>query len=219
MRLRGPHFAPAAVVILAAGTGFLVAATADPPGTSRPAPFVVLDDRGTAATLTATPGFVAVTSMATIRVTAPFTLLGVRPLRTDPDVEVLSARAMFWGRDGDRTASGYRLFSTNPGNGCANSPLTGHGPTYPVEGMRLQPGDNTVKLVYYTRSHVPGYHVISGHRIRYRTPDGRTGEVSGAGVVLHTYVGVEGQRAPTGHRYRAECDLRVFGIRYLDYPP
>ncbi len=217
MRLRDPYLAPVAVLILAAGAGFFLAARENSVHEVRPAPFVVVDERGTASLLNGGPGIVAVTSMATIRVTAPFRVLRVTPLRSDPDVELLAVRAFFWGQDGSHTASGYRRLNFNPANDCGNQPITGHGATYPVENLWLRPGDNTLKLVYYTTSRTSGRRAVFGHRIAYETPDGRKGEVSGEGVASLLNVSVPGAPRPAG-RYLPKCDDNFWTTPFRDYP-
>jgi hypothetical protein len=108
--------------------------------------------------------------------TAPLTVLDVRPLSTDPGLDLFAVRAVVMGNG--ETNGGYQAFNGSILSSCAEpQPVLGHGPTYPVAGMRLVPGDN-LSVIFYFRATRPGPAKALGYRIVYRA-DGRVREVAG----------------------------------------
>jgi len=79
-------------------------------------------------------------------------------------LELLDVRVSFLGvEDGsDRVkVGGY------PGILCAEEwPLRGFGPTYPIEGIDVKPGDQFA-VIYYLRIKEPGRHKVLGTRFSF----------------------------------------------------
>lgn len=126
------------------------------------------------------PGAMGITSMLGILPTAPITVLHVEPYGVTPGTEVLAVRAIFKGR-GYLSPSGHRWYTGSPIVECYDGPWppSGYGPSYPVEGLDVVPGDG-VKFVYYIRApDTFGLHVVTGYRITYRTARGRVRTATG----------------------------------------
>jgi hypothetical protein len=125
----------------------------------------------------AEPGVVGIAPFAVLRVTAPITLDAVRAYRTEGEVEVLAARAAFSGRG--VSPGGYRRAQGTPTVICWRSwPVAGFGPSYPVEGLALVPGDS-FEVLLYVRGQASGRHVVRGFHVEYRTGDGKRHVLSG----------------------------------------
>lgn len=145
--------------------------------------------------------------------TAPLTLLDVRPLSTDPGLELFAVRAVVMGNG--ESPSGYWRFNGSILSSCAQpQPENGHGPTYPVAGMRLLPGE-AVSIIFYFRTTRPGPAEARGYRINYRT-EGRVHSVAGN---VSGLVSTINDRPEPGIRM-SRCDEfdGFLQARYL-YPP
>jgi hypothetical protein len=73
------------------------------------------------------------------------------------------------------------MFNGSPGGECSPGPwpTSGYGPSYPVEGLTLAPGDPVVIGFYAHLPAAPGKYVLTGYRITYRTATGRVRTVTG----------------------------------------
>ena len=173
-------------VALAAGVALLVPAVSctrgDEPraGASRTPDvpeFTLVSDGGQAG-FVAAPGVVGITGPVGIVVKQPVTILDVRPLHVDSGVELLTARAVFHG-PGDRSPGGFRMTLGAPLVTCLTAgPRPGHGPSYPVAGLTLAPGD-PVQFLFYLRPLGLGVAGSKGYTITYRDTAGTERTVTG----------------------------------------
>lgn len=124
------------------------------------------------------PGAVGLAGTVGFVVTAPITLLDIRPYRVPAGFEVIS-RAFFYGFG--TSPSGHRMFNGAPGSACAKTswPPAGYGQSWPVPGLRLAPGDPIKVGFYFHPPDTLGPHTITGYRITYRTAKGRVRTVTG----------------------------------------
>ena len=149
------------------------------------------------------PGLLALSTTVDFEVTAPITLLDVRPYRATSGVETI-ARAYFYGSG--ISPSGHPMFNGAPGISCSTVPWppAGYGPSFPVSGLVLAAGD-PVRIGFYIRAPaVVGRYLVTGYRIRYRTANGKTHTVTGdLGRVQIDYLTPEGLARAGSH-----CDPR-----------
>ena len=147
------------------------------------------------------PGTVVMGGLAGLLATSRVTIVGIRPWRLDPGVELLTTRGTFHAVGGHRTPFGYHTSSGSMGSGCRYPwAVTGYGPSYPVEGLELAPGD-PLAIVFYVRNTRTGLLRVHGFEVEYRTGDGRTHVASGSVGTLEMRVYDETD-VPEGHR----CD-------------
>jgi hypothetical protein len=126
-------------------------------------------------------GTLEIVNLVDLRPLHELTILDAAPLHVDPGLELLAVRAAFLAHC-DRCLSdgGHRQVSGTVLSACIPpTPITGHGPSYPVRDLRVIPAEY-FSLLFYFRSVRPGAHRLTGYRIRYR-------------VGRHTYV-VTGDR-------------------------
>lgn len=134
------------------------------------------------------PGTVVMGGLAGLVARSRVTIVGIRPWRLDPGVELLTTRGTFHAVGGHRTPFGYHTSSGSMGSGCRYPwGVTGYGPSYPVEGLELAPGD-PLAIVFYVRNTRTGLLRAHGFEVEYRTGDGRTHVASGSVGTLEMQV-------------------------------
>jgi hypothetical protein len=189
---------PAALVLGAvAVTGFVP--HVDVQGAYRP-PFAYDKDLYLRSGFSSFTGVVGIGLVNQVEPTGPFVLTGARPAHVDAGLEVLGVRAVFW--TNGTTRSGYRASPGAITIGCTHHwPPTGWGPSYPVEGLRLDRGD-PVTFIVYVRSSLPGVRIASGLRIDYALPNGtRRSFVISSGIIELTLY----REDVVGSAYRADA--------------
>ncbi len=105
------------------------------------------------------------------RVYRPATLLGFDLPTVDPGLKIVAVRAVFIGFPaGKPGASGHLNIGGWPGAICTSRwPPRGFGPTYPVAGLTVEPGD-LVGLVAWIAPRDPrqlGTHTADGYQLRF----------------------------------------------------
>lgn len=156
----------AALAVAVAATAFVPRADT---GALYPPPFVFDEVYGRAGFNQYT-GVVGIAGYQYARaLTEPIVVVGARPLRVDPGLEVMAVRVLFFGEHS--SVFGYRRAVGPPLLACWDGPVTGHGSTYPPEGLKIGPGDLVYFLVY-ARTVAPGRGRVSGLRLDYTTRNG-----------------------------------------------
>lgn len=128
-----------------------------------------------------TTGTLEIVNLVDLRPLHELTILDAAPLHVDAGLELLAVRAVFLAHcDRCLSDAGHRQVSGTILSACIPpTPITGHGPSYPVRNLRVIPAEY-FSLLFYYRSVRPGAHRLTGYRIKYR-------------VGHHTYV-VTGDR-------------------------
>jgi hypothetical protein len=161
------------------------------------------------------PGAVGVAGTVGFEVTAPITLIDIRPYRVPDGFDVIS-RAYFYGFG--TSPSGHQMFNGAPGSSCAMSPWppTGYNRSWPVPGLILSPGD-PIKVGFYFRARtgIVGPHTITGYRITYRTAKGKVRTVTGDTVRIEIN-DVAGGDAE--NEARAACNMPSVFRPFPGYP-
>lgn len=112
-------------------------------------------------------GVMVVNTEDLLRVNRAIELKSIRPLKIDTQLELLTTRLNYVGRREDGLGvNGY------PGDFCGLWPVKGFGPTFPVEGHKLEPRDK-VAITFFVRSVSPGDWTFGGLDIQYLL-DGKT---------------------------------------------
>lgn len=117
-------------------------------------------------------GIVGIYGARTFTVDRPTTLLEAVPAVVPTGVTLLDARLSYL-----KSAGGARTVNGYPGGICTDVwPPAGYGPTTPVAGASLEPGD-VIALTFYLRAERTGRFDVQGYAIGYRDEDGDEGSL------------------------------------------